>query len=248
MDLSDFENEFLAAFVLDYLDYAAQLRSIHSLVRVHRKADKKLAEEIREIEDFAKRSSGTANAQALDELVDRLHDSVYQDAAHSMAAVGMLAPFVESLFKQAFLGIRDMLVRNDRLPTGHPRWAMKEDKRWDCRFSLKTRGRNLVAGIIELADATGLANDLPRDFRLTLSALFGYRNRMFHFGFEWPVEEREAFEALIADAGWPSDWFSKATSDDKPWIFYMSDAFVDHSLATIEEVLSGLGAFVRRNN
>ena len=51
--------------------------------------------------------------------VDHLHQSVFQDAAHSMAAVGMLAPFVESLFKQAFPG--NLLDRNGRAPMPHRR-------------------------------------------------------------------------------------------------------------------------------
>jgi hypothetical protein len=50
-----------------------------------------------------------------------------------MAAVGMLAPFVESLFKQAFPGIRDLLDRNGRVPIAHARWTMPKDKQWDCR-------------------------------------------------------------------------------------------------------------------
>ena len=33
---------------------------------------------------------------------------------------------------------------------------------------------------------------------------------------------------------WLSDWFSKATSDDEPWMFYMTSAFVDHCLEMAE--------------
>ncbi len=70
-------------------------------------------------------------------------------------------------------------------PIAHVRWTMPKDKQWDCRRASPDRP-HLVDGILELADATGLAADLPTDLRKTLAALFGYRNKMFHLGFEWP--------------------------------------------------------------
>jgi hypothetical protein len=105
-----------------------------------------------------------------------------------------------------------------------------------------------VDGIVELADAIGLAADLPAELRKTLAALFGYRNKMFHLGFEWPESQLAAFERRIESDGWPGDWFDRATSAGKPWVFYLSDTFVDHCLATVEQIFSGLGAFVRRND
>jgi hypothetical protein len=166
-----------------------------------------------------------------------------------MAAVGMLAPFVESLFNQAFFGIGERLQRNGGTfrKHPHPRWNMDPKKQWDCRFVANPTRKNLIEGIFELAELTKLAPHLPANLRKTLDALFGYRNKMFHHGFEWPEEERAKFEKRIAADGWPPEWFDKAESDHKPWIFYLSYEFVDHCLATIEGVLEGLGAFVRKN-
>ena len=225
--LSAFDNRFLASFVLGSPDYDAQLYAIRGLLRRHRQADDALSNEIKAIEAFAKQASGSANERAVDDWVDHLHQSVFQDAAHSMAAVGMLAPFVESLFKQAFPGIRDLLERNGRVLATHARWTMPKSRRWDCRYaSLSPHTKHIVEGIMELAEATGLAADLPADLRKTLAALFGYRNKMFHLGFEWPDTERSAFERRIVDDGWPQDWFTQATTDGKPWVFYLSDTFV----------------------
>ena len=47
----------------------------------------------------------------------------------------------------------------------------------------------------------------------TLSALFGYRNRNFPNGLEWPVAEREAFVRRVAQEHWDS-WFRCARSDN----------------------------------
>ena len=73
-------------------------------------------------------------------------------------------------------------------------------------------------------------------------ALFTYRNRIFHHGFEWPKAERANFEALIADRGWPPDC---STSGGEPWIIYMSETLIRHSLASIDAILEGIGIFVR---
>lgn len=111
---------------------------------------------------------------------------------------------------------------------------MRDDKQWDCSYvSSSPNRKHLVGGIMELADAVGLARDLPRELRKTLSALFAYRNQMFHLGFEWPESQRMAFERRIKEEDW-RDWFSQSTDDRKPWIFYLNDGFVSHCLNTVE--------------
>jgi hypothetical protein len=77
-----------------------------------------------------------------------------------------------------------------------------------------------------------------------LKALFAYRNKMFHWGFEWPPEERDAFAKYIATEKWPSDWFATATTDGKPWIFYLTDVFVDCCIERIGQVVNSFGAYV----
>ncbi len=246
MDLSSFDDRFLASFILGGPDYDAQLFAIRRLLRRHRQADEELSKEIKDIEEFARRASGVANDRAVDEWVDHLHHSVFQDAAHSMAAVGMLAPFLESLFHHAFIGARDLLERHGWKAPDHARWQLPRDRQWDCRY-LSTGGRHFVSGVMELANLTDLAADLPDNIKATLDALFVYRNKMLHLGFEWPHEERLEFAKTIESRTWDPSWFSRATSGGEPWIFYLSDTFVDHCLAMIDHILEGFGAFVRRH-
>jgi hypothetical protein len=124
-----------------------------------------------------------------------------------------------------------MLERNGR--------ALPENKRWEKMPP--------AARIMAMAEETGLAANLPIDLKSTLTALFAYRNKILHLGFEWPDGDRKAFADRIPKEGWPADWFSQATSDGEPWMFYVTDAFVDHCLATVDQILDGLGAFVRRH-
>jgi len=66
---------------------------------------------------------------------------------------------------------------------------------------------------------------------------------MFHCGFEWPTEDRQRFARRIKNPDWPSGWFERATSGGEPWVFYMSDAFIEHCVKMIEQIICGVGAY-----
>ena len=89
-------------FMLEELDYHAQFIAIRNLLNTHEQERKHLHEEIEEMREIADRTSGDANWIAADEWANLCHRSCYQDADHSMAAVGMIAPFIESVFQHAF--------------------------------------------------------------------------------------------------------------------------------------------------
>jgi hypothetical protein len=190
IDIFRLKNRDLAGFVLssekyELLDYDLQLIAIRNLLRRNRLADEEVRKEIAEAEAFARTCAGN-NDREIEQYIEHLQYSTFQDAAHSTAAFGMLAPFIESLFKRAFPGIRELLKLNGRVPSLQARSVLPEDKQWDCQYASATPGsKHLVAGIIEMAEVTGLAANLPIDLESTLTALFGYRNKIFHCGFEW---------------------------------------------------------------
>ncbi len=236
--------------VLPDLDYDAQLVAIQQLIRQHERVNAELAQEIDEIKAFAERSTGLRNEHAVNELIDRFHHSVYQDAAHSMAAVGMLAPLIESVFHQAFCGIRKQFFASTGSVSSHPRWAQPAEDQWDCHFVWKNgrRRKSLVDGIVQLAEAIDLTPHLPRGYGLKLQALFEYRNKMFHHGFEWPLDERKRFAKRIDESGWPADWFARATSGDEPWVFYMTAPFIGRCVELVEGVIEGIGAYCNQRS
>lgn len=228
-------------------DIDAQLIAIRGLLHRNCQEDQKVKDEIKQIEEHAQQLNGIRADSAIDEWVDRIHHSAYQDAAHSMAALGMLAPLIETVFYQCFRGIGNQFYPGDHPSQEHERWRATHAIQWDCRMfvSGNRREKNVVRGILQLADAVGLKGRLPSDLEPTLSALFDYRNKMFHCGFEWPVEERNRFVRRMRDENWPSDWFIQLTTDGKPWIFYLSDKFIEHCLSTVDQALDAIGAFVR---
>ena len=243
-----FDRDF-AWVLLPDLDYDAQLVAVHSLLDLHKELDQTFAVEIREIEEHIRQSKGLREEHFVEEWVDRVHSCAYQDAARSMAAVGMLAPLMETVFYQTFQAARRYLSDTADSRHIHERWQRSSEERWDCHFVWKggRRKRDVTEGILELAEAIDLRPYLPDDLESTLTALFGYRNKMFHFGFEWPTEERERFSRRIDSAEWPADWFSKSTRGEELWIFYLTESFSAHCLKTIEDVIEGIGAFVREN-
>ena len=220
-------------FLLRQYDLEAQLLAIKDLVCRNRQSDEALAAQIKALDAEIRKSPDGHVYHLQDDWIDRLHNAVFQDAAHSMSAVGMLAPFVESLFVAVFNGVRED-------PDGPPVSLRK------LRKGRKGHG-GAVGGIIQHAASIGLEPFLPDAYTKTLSALFAYRNKMFHNGFEWPMEERHEFNEQIQKRGWPREWFKKSTSGEQPWIFYMSAEFIQHCLDTIDQVLEGVGAYLTQH-
>jgi hypothetical protein len=245
-ELSDRDS---ACGILPDLDYEAQLIAISALLRRNDQADAETERQIKEVDDYARRTSGWRNQRAVDEWVDLLHGSTYQGAAHSMAALGMLAPFYESMFFQAFQGIRQEYFGMDVVPIGHTRSGItKADEFWDCHLfynaKIGKKERKLVSGIEQLADAAGLKAHLPPALHNMLEALFSYRNKMFHGGFEWPLKECANFTKRIEDEGW-QDWFSLASHGDDPFIVYLTETFINHCLSLVHELLNAFGAYCK---
>ena len=224
-------------------DYAGQLIAIHQRLSSNREVEDAEVARLRELEELGRVQPSERIAE---DRVDQLYSITYQDATHSMAAVGLLAPFFESLFAHIFRHIEREVKNEQPPPNAHERWRNPAEDQWDCRYVWKKRRRrrNVVQGILQLADAVDMEAYLPDDLPTTLAALFAYRNKMFHCGLEWPRDERHRFHKRIQEEKW-ANWFSTAESGGHPWIFYMTRAFVDHCLDTIDATLDGIGAYCR---
>ena len=151
-------------YILDF-DYVSQLEAIGDLLFRNQQANAALSEDISDSKEWAERSTGEANYFAVDYMVDLMNRSIYQDVAHSMAAVGMLAPLMEGVFKDAF----------DKI-----------GEEW--------RRGNLAKNILEVVKRREMTPYLPAELAPTLEALFRYRNDLFHWGFEWPAHICEKFQ------------------------------------------------------
>lgn len=249
VQLPEFEDEFsltarkAGSVLLKDIDFELQLAAISDLLALTRGAKSELTAKMKEMDQLARSSTDWRNDYYVELWGEHFYISVYQDAAHSMAAVGMLAPFVESLFFQGFTAVgRDLYHGNTNVPSSQRAEAAGR-LFWDCgSFYNGHRWEfNLVKGIMQLAESCALKQYLPEDTGLVLEALFAYRHKMFHCGFEWPQEERHKFSERIRNSNWSEQWLSKATRENEPWIFYMTREFVELIFVRIGEWIEAFG-------
>ena len=194
------------ALELSGANYHAQLNAIRQFLMWQDQAATSMRKELDRSNQLVKAADGNLREWLNDDLIELWQSSVYEDATRSMAAAVMLAPLIESLFA---------------------RLTKATGQEW--------RGRNVPSKIMKIVDQfeTSL---VPKELEPTLRALFTYRNKMFHWGLEWPSEERREFRQFIRDSGWPDWWFSWAEDRRGPWIFYLTEEFVTHCLDLLEGV------------
>ncbi len=239
-------------------DIDAQFTAIRGLLGTLESDENTAAEGLCRMQEKALMLAGSDRDRAEDFLIDHYNQSVYDDAARSMAAVSMLAPFIEMLFTRLFSD-------NDRqnrywvvADQSHIRWGLQKH-RWSCEFWAKevqksgdqeveitvSPQRGIIKAIPQLCEAARLQPYLPSDYSLVIYALFEYRHKMFHNGFEWPIEKRVKFHGKMNNSGCPSAWFNNSTWGNTPWVCYITREFIRHCLDTIEKVLEGIGAYDR---
>ena len=226
-----------AIYLIENIDFDSQKYAILKALKIIEKAINENSNEILKLENEAKGSSGKKRDFLVDELVDEYHYSVYFDAANSMSSVGMIAPTIESIMYEVFQNIGKKfgvkILNENSL-----RKSLSKKYMWDCHYYMEEgkSKKNIVKGIMQLLQDTQLNTFLPSDFDNIIDALFSYRNNIFHNGFEWPKNIKDKFQKKINDSNWPDTWFSCSTSNNEPWIFYMTDKFQNQCLKMLDEV------------
>lgn len=242
-------NRDYAVLLLGDADLEAQLRAIRGQLHSHAQADAALQRDVQDLAERARKASGEYGMHLENSWVDEMHGSAFHSAALSAAAIGMLAPLLESLFVGVFGGIRDIAPPVRPVSLAGVRAAHAADPGfWDPHLVFSARGtkrKDALRGIVQLVETTGLAPQMPAHYTRMLGAIFGYRNKMLHHGFEWPPGERAKFETTIVREGWPANWFERSLTNGETWIIYMSDMLIRDTLTNIDEMLDGIGAFIQ---
>jgi len=237
--------EYLAHLQLDF-DMDSQLKAIREQLYVNYQASKNSDKRIQDTVQHAEEASGIMNEYYCNRYLEAIHHSSYQSAAHSMTAVGMLAPFIETVYFQIYKSIGEKICLKER---SHPRVLIRKSfKKWDVHYKYTGKKKfknNLVQGILQITQMLGVDRSMPKEFSATLEALFEYRNKMFHCGFEWPLDERKKFEKRILS--WPKGWFESFRIDNRPWIFCMTDTFIKKVFDVFDASLIVLGKFVNEH-
>ena len=211
MDIDEID---LKKLIMTDLDYENCYRAALDLIDRMRSDETEYSDEIEAARVRAERATGIYEEIAIDDHIDLMHFGVYRHASHSMAAVGVIAPLIETLFRRLFDAIGDKLP-NERF----------------------------VENVISKTKTASIKKHMPDRLDATLQAIFAYRNKMFHSGLEWPVSERANFVNNMEKNAWDEEWFSFATTGNEVWIVYMSESFIDHCLEIINQAIKGIVAF-----
>lgn len=226
---------------LRHTNLSLQLAAIKAFIHRNYQADAATKFEINELS--RELDSRPDSDQLYADYEVRFWNAVFQEAAHSMSAVGTLAPFIEALFIAIFAVLRERQNNEE----SDDRRKRSDDQYWNPQTAFSKDGSktNFVIGVQQLVKACGLKSYLPDDYYKSLSALFAYRNKMLHIGFEWPETDVKNFAQQIASNQWPEDWFSCAYRNGEPWLYYMSPKFCDLCIEMIDGVIDGFGKFLR---
>lgn len=235
--------------LLDVIDFEPQLQAIMVALHRNKAAGAKYSEGIKESEQWLRKNSGPHHDHYVDQHVDLLHMGVFYDAATSMAAIGMVAPMLESIFSEVFFSLGDRYGQHPSLRPDHHRWARADaagsNNHWDCQKHFNNENKeksDIISGIMQLSKACGLSKFISSENQNFIRAMFYYRNYMFHNGFEWPLDKREEFNVLLSDHKLDK-YFSNSITDGKPWIFYIDDNTIENIPNTMKEITGSLAKF-----
>ncbi|OWO89717.1 hypothetical protein B5E41_30015 [Rhizobium esperanzae] len=235
-------------FLLDNLDWDSQLLAVRMMIARNRHAAEAFSKAIERDEEEVQAYRGPHHHHYVDQHTDMLHESIFRDAAESMAAIGMIAPMVESTLGQSLAALGEMYTRKNLTPPEHKRWkrANGDPARWNCQIYFNNKGEpknNILEGFPQLAAASGLEQFLSPGFHTWFKAMFTYRNFMFHGGFEWSLERRAAFKEAIEKNGW--DVFTCSKTGGEPWAFYITDEAINQMPTMVESMLDSLAQFAK---
>ncbi|ANL47567.1 hypothetical protein AMC87_CH02902 [Rhizobium phaseoli] len=231
------------------IDWQAQLRAVRLMISRNRQAGEAFSKAIANDAAEVRAYEGPHQDHWIGQHVDMIHESVYRDAAESMAAIGMIAPLVESTLGQSLAALGGMHDRKNIHPGNHKRWKRAEShaERWNCQYYFDDKNvakNNIILGLPQVAAACGLDKFLSQDFMTWFKAMFNYRNFMLHGGFEWTVQRREFFEKEIVKHGW-EQFFTCSTTNGRPWVYYIKDEAIDALPTMVENMLDSLGRFTK---
>lgn len=234
--------------LINTIDWDAQLEAVRVLFRRHREWSDAVSANIARLKEEAETYRGPHHDQIVDEHVDAMFRSTYSDGVINLSAMGVIVPMIETVFSQSFHSLGAKYAVTGLTPPDHERWrrAGEDANRWNCQWRFGRRGpkQDITVGLPQLSEAAGLTPFLPEGMMDWIVALLTYRNRMFHGGLEWSIEQRDQFEKLIEERGWDR-YFTSARSSDRPWIFYLRDEIMDDMPNQMGALLDGFGRFAR---
>ena len=242
LDMDD--RDYLFRLVTE-IDWESQVRAVRTVLSRNSKASAAAQEYIDEL-----KATGRGQRDE-DDLLDALSQATFDDGANSMAAIGMVAPMVESLFSQAFSSLGLLYAEKGMEPPDDERWSVagSHEHRWNCQYYFKNVDepprQDIISGIVQISRASGLKNYITKADFVWIRAMLTYRNFMFHNGLEWSPQRRADFVKVMKEQKW-EHFFSFAKTGGDPWVFYIDKEVMADIPNVIERILDGMGKFAKK--
>jgi hypothetical protein len=233
----------LSAMLKVYLgsyDFCYQFEAIKKFLEHSKKYIQEQAKETEDVE------AANINEEYGDYVIaEKYHESVYWDAAYSMAAVGQIAPLLESLMTDYFKGLGK---RHSDAMFESNRFKNIREIAWDPHyvFDKGEIREDLCDGLDQLIKDLELKSKLPEYTSKIFRALMVYRNKMFHNGLEWPEKQRKKFAEFIQQQK-IEKWFTYSICGNDTWIYYMEEVFIDECLKLAKFLIGNLGGIGPKN-
>ncbi|WP_180575542.1 hypothetical protein [Agrobacterium vitis] len=106
------DRDYLHTLVHD-IDWQAQLLAVRQMISRNRQAGEAFSKAIKDDAAELEAYNGPHRYHYEDQHTDMKFEASYRDAAESMAAIGMIAPMIESTFGQALAALGNMYDRKN---------------------------------------------------------------------------------------------------------------------------------------
>lgn len=159
-----------------------------------------------------------------------------QEALRANMQIAMLAPAIENLYKKSLyiliekkLGkkeLSEIFTKNKGFKRGKPEEG------------------GAVNRVMQALDMLMIQSKFCPNIEECLSALFGYRNALFHNGLEWSKDECDAFN----NQNHQKKWFTSHSNSCRPYFFLPTNKFIDELINLFAESMDVFARSMRDLN
>ena len=206
-------------------DPLEQLEYIENMVETLRKEEATEEKEIHSIEKDIERNKNNDSQLAILDAASNHYIGIFMrnDALRANIQIAMLAPAIEGLYKKSLT----ILIKEE--------WGKEK---LDIFFKKKDSSfeGDIVSGIVNILKKLNIQSYFSNDIEKYLSALFSYRNELFHNGLEWKKEKCQK----VLNNEHKKGWFTLHADSRGPYFILPTRKFIDELITFFEESINGL--------
>ncbi len=224
------------------IDFKTQYLAMKEMLQAVKEPTVKFQDDYNSLQKKVESQGG--NDFIAEHLNDKGYESQFWDMSYSLAAIGIIAPYIESLFTAMFADYGKYCAPEE---SEHDRFRNFTKYKWDPHYFAKKSDRvetDIAKGILQLLKCTGFKDGTIAKCKKFIPAIFRYRNLMFHNGVHWPKVKREVFIKEAKGGGW-YDWF---LFDENSDFVYMGESFIEEILENIIEIVEEYIDIVQPNS